>query len=413
MYAANFQQLAIAVGLGLLVGFQREWTSAHVAGIRSFTFITLLGTILSLMSDSPSDALVVVGLAAVAAVMVVGRIVKLHVDDERGLTTQFAAFVMYGVGVALGQQHTEMGVMVGGAVAVLLQLKKPLHRFVDSLGEREMRAIIQFSLLGLVILPIMPNQTYGPYGVLNPFEIWLMVVLICGFSLGSYIAYRYLGPQADTLLGGVLGGLISSTATTVTYARGSKNNPENAPLAAMVIMIASTIVFGRVLFEIAVVAPSLLPVILPPLIAMTALMAVIAGVQYLCRGEAGNAIEHTADPAELKVAIAFGVMYAGVILAVAIAKEHFGDGGLFVVAALSGMTDMDAITLSTTQMIKAGKLPAETGWRMILVGALSNLVFKAAAVGVLGNGRLFRRVVLLFSVGMVCGVLILVYWPDA
>jgi uncharacterized membrane protein (DUF4010 family) len=328
-----------------------------------------------------------------------------------GLTTGIAALVMYTVGAALGYQQTALGLIVGGGVAVLLQWKESLHSFVQRIGETDMRAIFQLVVIALVILPVLPNENFGPYGVLNPFEIWLTVVLIVGISVGGYIAYKFLGAKAGTLLGAVLGGLISSTAATVSYSRRSRRAPETASMAAFVIMVASTIVFGRVVFEIAVVAPEILIQVVPPLAVMTAAMgAIAAGLYWMRRGEAEQ-LPVDEDPSQLKAAIVFGLFYASVLFAVAAAKEHFDSRALYAVAALSGLTDMDAITLSTAQLIKRQELSVDTGWRMILVGAMSNLIFKCAAVAVLGHRKLLLRVSTAFGVSLFVGVLLLVLWP--
>jgi uncharacterized membrane protein (DUF4010 family) len=408
------QKLALALGLGLLVGFQREWTAPHVAGIRTFGLITVLGTITGLFVEAGGAWLISAGLLAVAAMIIVGnvlRVVVAEIDDEPGLTTEVAALVMYSVGVAIALDRTVLAIIVGGGTAVLLHWKRPLHDFVDRIGKAEIRAIIQLVLIALVILPILPNESFDSYGVLNPFEIWMMVVLIVGITLGGYIAYKFLGSHTGTLLSGVLGGLISSTATSVSYSRHARRSSSLSGLAALVIMIASTIVFARVFVEVAVVAPGILSTIAPPLAAMMGIMALLSlGLYFLWSGDDENASLEE-DPSELPAAIIFGLLYAGVLFAVAAVKEHFGNEALYVVAALSGLTDMDAITLSTAQMINKERLDAETGWRMILIGFLSNLVFKAVAVGFLGSRKLLVRVCGAFGLAIVGGVLVLALWP--
>jgi uncharacterized membrane protein (DUF4010 family) len=318
---------------------------------------------------------------------------------------------MYGVGAALALGEMVPAVMVGGGVAVLLHWKKPLHALVERFGKKDLRAIIQLTLIALVILPILPNKTYGPYDVLNPFALGLMVVLIVGISVGSYIAYKFLGPRAGTLLGGVLGGLISSTATTVSYARRSRRAPDSAPAAALVILIASAIVFLRVGGEVAIVAPNVLWRILPPLAVMAALMIALSAALYLPARRQPPRLSLAEDPSQLRAAVVFGLLYAGILFAVAAVKVHFGSGGLYVVAGLSGLTDVDAITLSTAQLIRAQRLPADTGWRMILLAGMSNIVFKGAAVAVLGGRALRRRVAILFGISLAGGALILLLWP--
>ena len=212
------------------------------------------------------------------------------------------------------------------------------------------------------------------------------------------------------MLGGILGGLISSTATTVSYARRARLNRATSSMAALVVMIASTTVFVRVIVEITVVSPTILVDVVPPLAALMGLMALIsAGMYFAYRGQSTD-MPIDGDPSELRAAILFGSLYAAVLLAVAFVKSRFGSEALYVVAALSGLTDMDAITLSTAQMIKRNQLDTDVGWRMILIGVLSNLVFKAGAIAVLGCRELLVRIVSAFAIALAGGVLLLIFW---
>ncbi len=406
------RQLGTALGLGLLVGLQREWGEEHVAGIRTFAMITVFGTVTGQTAGAVGGWVVAAGLLAVAAMIIVGGLVKLHAGQiGTGVTTEIAALLMYGVGAALALGEMVPAVMVGGGVAVLLHWKKPLHALVERFGKKDLRAIIQLTLIALVILPILPNKTYGPYDVLNPFAIWLMVVLIVGISVGSYIAYKFLGPRAGTLLGGVLGGLISSTATTVSYARRSRRAPDSAPAAALVILIASAIVCLRGGGEVASVAPHVRWRILPPLAVMAALMIALSAALYLLARRQPPRLSLEEDPSQLRAAVVFGLLYAGILFAVAAVKVHFGSGGLYVVAGLSGLTDVDAITLSTAQLIKAQRLPADTGWRMILLAGMSNILFKGAAVALLGHRTLWKRIAVVFGIALAGGAALLAFWP--
>jgi uncharacterized membrane protein (DUF4010 family) len=286
-----------------------------------------------------------------------------------------------------------------------------LHGFVDRIGEGDLRAFVRFVLIALVILPLLPNRAYDIYGVVNPFEIWLMVVLIVGISLAAWVVYKLMGPRVGTVLAGVLGGFISSTATTVSSARRGRHDPSAAPAAALVIMLASTVVFVRVLVEIAAVAGGLFGSIAPPLAVMMIYMLLISLATLVrVRRELQPPEEHEA-PSNLGAAILFGALYAAVLFAAALAKEHFGPEGLYVVAGLSGLTDMDAITLSSAKLVEAGHIDPGTGWRVILVGALANLAFKGGAVAVLGSPRLKRRMAFLFGLTIAGGVAILAVWP--
>jgi uncharacterized membrane protein (DUF4010 family) len=213
------------------------------------------------------------------------------------------------------------------------------------------------------------------------------------------------------VLSGLLGGVISSTATTVTYSRRAKEDPESSRLAALIVMIASAVVFGRVLVEIAVVARDRFPELAPPLAAMLGVTVALSLALWIGARRDPCAPPEAENPAQLKSAIVFGVVYAAVLLAVAFARDRFGKAGLLTVAALSGLTDMDAITLSTSRLVRGGGLDPDSGWRAILLASLSNLVFKAGIVAVLGSRRLFGRVALLFGAALVAGGLILWLWP--
>ncbi|MBI1358333.1 MAG: DUF4010 domain-containing protein [Acidobacteria bacterium] len=407
------EDLLIALALGLLVGLQREWSKSRIAGIRTFPLITLFGALTSTLAQTTGGWIVGAGLLAVTAMLVVADIAKMRSGAaDPGLTTEIAALAMYGVGAAVAADMVVPAIVITGSVAVLLQFKQQLHAFVARIEEADLRAAARLALIGLVILPAMPDVAYGPYGVLNPFQVWLMVVLIVGISLGAYVSYRLLGAEAGAWAAGLLGGLISSTATTATHAQSSRQEPTRSPLALAIVVTASAVVFARVLVEVAVVAPAVLTHAGPPLGAMLALMI---GLAWLCQRRLSGAAEAVATagpPTGLRSAIAFGALYAVVLLAVAFAKAHFGNQGLYVVAALSGLTDMDAITLSTVQLIQAGSLKASVGWRLILVGALANLCFKAGLAAAVGTASLARGVAAYFGVAVAAGALILAFWTS-
>ncbi|HEY6553477.1 MAG TPA: DUF4010 domain-containing protein, partial [Vicinamibacteria bacterium] len=319
--------------------------------------------------------------------------------------------LMYGVGAYLAVGPIQVAVVLGGAVAVLLHFKQELHGLAARIGDRDFRAAMQFVIISLIVLPVLPDATYGPYDVLNPREVWWMVVLIVGLSLAGYVAYKLFGAGAGTVLAGILGGLISSTATTASYARRSRESPDLSRLAALVVMLASTVVYGRVLVEIAAVARGRLLDLAPPLAAMLGVCALVAGVAWLLGRDGDGELPKQENPAELKAALLFGALYAAVLLAVAFARDRFGAAGLYMVAAISGLTDVDAITLSTSRLVQGGRLDADTGWRAILLASMSNLGFKAGIVAVLGSRALLGRIVLLFGAAMAGGGLILWLWP--
>jgi uncharacterized membrane protein (DUF4010 family) len=407
-----FLQLAVAIGLGLLVGLQRERMHPTVAGIRTFALITVLGTVAAQLSQSFGGWIVAAGLIAAGALVLSGKQEAIRGGlEDPGLTTEFTALVMYGVGALVVVGPMAVPVVLGGTVALLLHFKEELHRFAGRLGEEDLKAIMQFVLVALVILPVLPDRAFGPYGVLNPYQIWWMVVLIVGLSLGGYVAYKLFGTGAGAVLSGVLGGMISSTATTVSYARRTREASEVCRLAALVVMIASSVVYARLLVEIAVVAPRSFLALAPPIGIMLGISVVLSLAAWFVGRDGEPVRSPQGNPAQLKSALAFGVLYALVLLAVAFARGRFGTAGLYTVAGLSGLTDMDAITLSTARLVDSGAVAAGDGWRAILLASFSNLVFKAGIVAVLGSWRLFGRIAVLFGLALAGGAVVWWLWP--
>lgn len=408
-----WQPLGTALGLGLLVGLQRERAKSGGAGIRTFPLITVLGTVCALLADTHGGWILGIGLLSVAALLVVANIARREKDahPHPGQTTEVAALLMFAAGAMLATGQTAAAIAVSGCVAVLLQWKEPLHHFAERIGTDEIRALFRLVLVAMVVLPALPDRTFGPYEVLNPFRIWQMVVLIVGFSISGYVASKYFGPRAGSVVGGALGGLISSTATAASCARRTTQAPGSAALGALVVMIASTVVFVRVTAEVAIVAPGILPHVFPQFMTMAGIMTAISAGAYFVTPRDRAKIPVAGDPAELPAAVVFGMLYALVLIAVAVAQEHFGNRGLYTVAALSGLTDMDAITLSTAQLMESQHVGVDTGWRMMLVGALSNIAFKTGVIAWLGPKGLLLRVAGLFAIAAGAGGLLLWLWP--
>lgn len=405
-------QLAIAVGLGFMVGLEREEGHADIAGVRTFPIITAFGYLAGLASTEFGVWLAAVGLAVTAAFMLMGNAQMARRGEPKpGMTSEYAAVVMFCVGLALSQDWNALAVAVSGTVLVLLRSRKPLHGLVDRLAEPDWSAVTKLVLIGFVVLPAMPDREMGPLGVLNPREIWLMVVLIVGISLGAYVAYRVLGRRAGTLVGGILGGLISSTASTLTFSRMTRDEGGRAPGAAVMILLASSVVFARVVAEIWVVSRGSVMTMAPPLVVMMLGVAAISGVLYWRAGQAAEPPAMEEPPSDLRAAVTFGVMYAVILLAVALVRRHFGEEALYAVSAFSGLTDMDAITLSVSQLVERGQVSASTGWRVILVGAVSNLVFKGGIVVVVGSRSLRMPVLTGFGAAALLALGLGLAWP--
>ncbi len=322
-------KLAVSLALGLLLGLERERTEASVAGIRTFALISLMGTICGLLGLQFGGWVVATGLAALAVLLVIANFARVKGGDiDPGLTTEFAATLLYGVGAYLAYGQTSVAVALGGTIALLLH-----------------------------------------------------------------------------------GGLISSTATTISQARRSAEAGSARWPAALIIMVASTVLYARVLVLIAIIAMEKFLQLGPPLAVMMAACGIIVAAGFRLAGKHPARMTPPQNPAELKSALILGALYAVIRLAAAAAKEHFGSGGLFAVAALSGLVDVDAVTLSTAQLINGGGVETGMGWRVILMASMSNLVFKAGVVAWLGGRGLLREIAWLFGAAMLAGTAILWLWP--
>ena len=411
MDVAIAQQLVISLALGMLVGLQRQRAENAIGGIRTFPLVTLLGTVCGQLALVHGGWILAAGFVGISALLFLANLPPLRDNEARGLTTEMSVLLLYALGAFLVSGPLLLVVALGGVVALLLHWKAPLHRFAGQIGDSDMRAIMLFVLISMVILPVVPNQDYGPYGVFNPFEIWLMVVLIVGISLAGYVAHKMFGAREGVVLAGLLGGVISSTATTVSAARSVGAAVGGVALASLLIMLASTMAVARVLIEIGVVASRSFPALALPLGALLLTMVLIATVVYAWTRRENTKLPAPENPAQLKTALVFAVVYAVIKLSVAASKDYFGDRGLYLVGFVSGLTDVDAITLSTARLVDTQQLDAAIGWRTILIAMISNLFFKAGAVALLGGARLFVRVGLLLGACAAAGGLIFVFWP--
>lgn len=408
-----FLALGVSLGLGLLVGLQRERGHPHVAGLRTFALIAVLGTGAAIVSESYGGWALAAAMGGVAAAMVVGNMFMLQRSGmPPGVTTEIAILMMFVVGAMCWTGPMSVAVVAGAVTALLLHAKPLLHGIAQELGDKDVRAIMQFVLLAMVILPVLPDENYGPppINVLNPRHIWLVVVLVVGISLSAYLLYRFLGSRAGMLIGGVLGGLISSTATSVSFARRARSSRAFTASAAAVIIIASTVVYLRVLAEIAVVAPSHFRAMAGPVVLLMAFSALLATLVWSAAKRGPKDWPEQENPTELRSALFFGLLYGVALVAAAWAKNEFGDRGLYVVAALSGLTHMDAITLTASRLAQAGLTDATTAWRAVIIGAMANQVFKLAAVWWLGGLRLGLIAAGLFSLCFLAGGAILILW---
>jgi uncharacterized membrane protein (DUF4010 family) len=400
-------QFLTSLAIGLLIGLERERTPSAKAGLRTFALVAIFGTLSALLSTKlGSPWLLIAGLLAVAGMIIAAYLNNPDKENDPGTTTVIALLLCYGLGAMIWYGLAKLAVMLAIAVTALLYFKPELRGLSQRLTRSDLVAVLQFSVLTFIVLPILPDQSYGPYNAFNPHQAWLMVVLISGISLAGYAALHVVGTRYGAPLLGFFGGLVSSTATTLLYARNSRNNPAMSQIAASVIVIASMVVLLRLLVLSSVVAYGAVPRLVPVLAGGFLFGLVVALYNWRKRISATKLnIPETPNPAELRTALSFGLLYVVVLLGAAWMQDFAGSRGLYAVAFVSGLTDVDAITLSSLRLFNLGQLSEHQTVTAIAIAFISNIAFKFGMVVFIGGWNLARYVATGF-VAMACGVLL-------
>ena len=404
------QDLGLALLLGLLVGMQRELKEARIAGFRTFALVTMFGTVSAYLAADYSPWMILIGAIGVMVIIVVGNWQKVSSGVHNiGMTTEVSLLLMYGVGAYIPVGQPAVAAAIAGSTAILLYIKPQLKGMLARLEDTDIRAIMQFVLISFIILPILPNQNFGPLDAFNPQRTWLLVVLIVGISLGGYLIYKFLGQRAGVTLGGILGGLISSTATTVSYSRRASAGEGPARNSAVVIIIAGTMIYPRVMVEIAIMAPDYFWQIAWPVMLMFLFSIGIAIYTYQTITDRTARLPDQRNPSELSSALTFGGVYTLVLFLVALTTEYLGDQYLYIVAGISGLSDMDAITLSASQMVQEENIEADLGWRLILTALITNTFIKFGIASAFGHPELRKRLILAFGLIVAAAALLIIF----
>lgn len=392
----SLPRYVVALAIGLLMGLERERNPAAKAGLRTFALTALLGVLTAHLATALGELwLIAVGLLLVGGMMIAAYLHSpQQADGDPGTTTVAALMLCYGLGVLVWHDEIQLAVMLGITATILLYFKPELRGLSQHMSRRDLLSVLQFAVLSLIILPLVPNRNYGPYGALNPYQIWWMVVLIAGVGLAGYAALRLVGQRRGAAMLGLLGGLVSSTATTLSFSRHARASGEMMPVAVIVIVLANLMVLVRLGVLATVLAPDVLSQLLPVLIGglLTGAVGAAYGVRRLKpQGELPTLA--MGNPTELRTAFGFGLLYAGVLLAAAWLSDWLGNRGLYAVALVSGLTDVDAITLSSLRLHDLEKLSAGVVVNVITLAMLSNLAFKSALTLAIGGWHMARHAI--------------------
>jgi len=377
----------VATLLGLLIGLERErkreLRGSIFAGVRTFPLIALFGAVLGGLHEVTGPLLITAGLLALGGLL--GLAYWLTSQGEKvGGTSEIAALVTYGLGVVAGLGHFVVALAGSVIVTGVLSLRTELRTLVGSLTSEDLYAVVQFAAVSLVVLPLVPDRTYGPWGVWNPRTIWLLVVLISGVSFVGYVASKLLGTKRGLSLSGLLGGLASSTAVTLSFSGRSRENPELSSVLAAGVLTASAVMVPRLLVLLGVVQPRLVVPLLPPFSALFLTTLLGAGLTYrLGRREHTEEVK-LENPFRLRPALSFAFIFALILLLARAAQEFLGAGGVYLTSALAGLTQLDAIALTLAQGVGGGDLEPQLAVRGLSLAAASNSLLKVGLAFGLG-----------------------------
>lgn len=397
-----FLRFGTALAIGFLIGVQREFV--HVtdnkstflaAGERTTSLISLGGALAAMFSDQFDAPIILVGfLILVGFFAAIGYFVDVWKRDKYGITSEVAILIAVFIGALCYQGDLGLAVALGIMTTVILSLKVQTDRFVRALTRKELYAALQLAVISAIVLPVLPNQSIAgpPFDVLNPFTAWLMVVFISGINFMGYVLVRVVGTQGIGL-SGFLGGLVSSTAVTLGFAERSKREPMLARPFAFAIIVAWTVMFGRVLVEVWVLNRRLFEEVLPMIVVMGVTALGYAIFVFFRQRSTEKGDLELSNPLDLWSAIRFGILFVVVLLVSRTAQLYFGDTGILISSLVSGLADVDAIALSVAELSRNGGLDLNVASNAVVIAAAANTLAKGSIVMFGGSSEL-RKVIL-------------------
>ena len=402
------RSLLLSASLGALIGLERQWDdqfrhhrSRVLAGLRTFTLWAIFGDLCAWFTQTVHPLFFIAGFAAMGVWLTLFLQSRNRGGGDPGFTTGAAGMISFLIGGLVFWEQERVAIVLAVCVIILLAIKPTLHRFTRGITLEDVRAALKFAAVTGVILPLVPDETFGPYQAFNPHTIWLMVVLVSGIGFAGYLAVRVLGQRNGIALTGLLGGIASSTATTLAMSRQSRERPSESADCALAILLACTIMPLRVALLLAFVNPRLL-VLASGVLLIASMPGVVWCLWRLLQGGAGSGTSpdptRYGNPLRLRVAFQFGALYAVIVLGVRATMAVTGNNELLLVSGLSGLIDLDAITLSLSQMTQSGSLATAIVIKGILLAILANTAMKASIAVFFGSPGLIREVVTVLGV---------------
>jgi uncharacterized membrane protein (DUF4010 family) len=394
------RRLGVALAIGLLMGLERGWEQRDLAegqrfaGFRTFGIVSLFGGIVAVVGTN-SPVMLAAGFVAIGLLVAAGYWRSTLESESVGATTAAATLLAFALGALAGQGQLAMAASAAVVVTFLLGFKPELHAIVQRIERPELLATLRLLLISIVLLPVLPDRGYGPWEVLNPYHLWWMVVAISGLSYIGYFAIKLMGNRLGMLVTGLLGGLVSSTATAFDLAPQAKKMPQFEGMLADAIVIASAVMFPRMLVIAAVNPPLMIPLAAPLLTAGVVALAI--GMLALRRSQdkkdsRNSPMLRTKNPLDLWFAIRFGLLLSAILLMARAGVAIAGDRGIYAVSALSAIADVDAITLSLATMSAHNQTSPESAIIGMLIAATVNSMVKPAVAGFFASAGMAWRI---------------------
>jgi uncharacterized membrane protein (DUF4010 family) len=410
-----FTRLAVALSIGLLIGLERGWQSregserARVAGLRTFALTGLLGGISGALSTFAGG--IALGLLFVGLMVALTAYSWLEARETKnfGATTLIAAAVTFALGAYAMLGYVEVAAAGGVAAMGLLALREPLHRWVASLRWEEIRAVLVLLAMTFLLLPILPDQAIDPWGILNPHVIWLLAILVAGISFVGYVAVRVFGDRLGILAAAAAGGLASSTAATLTFARLARHNPESAQVLAGGILIAGGVMVLRVGIVVLLLDQALALHLWPALAAAAAVLAASIAILLLRPHSSAMPALVVANPLEIGAALKLTAFIVVVTVGIEAVRRSLGSLAILGAAALSGVADVDAATISMTRLVPS--IGIETATAGILIAVAVNTIAKTIISASIGTPRLGLLVAIPNALALAAGAAAFVFVP--
>ena len=402
-----FASLLVALGIGALIGLEREQstTGTVFAGSRTLPLIALFGA----LEQAFFPDLLSVSLVLLVILVIVAYVAKIVTEGDIGMTTVIATILtfVYGAMTTHSEEGLRLAIVFGGLTTVLLAIKTPIHDFVDKISPEERRSTLQFIIVSLVILPVLPNRSLDWLFGLNPQFVWFMVVFVSGLGLVGYVLTQNVGPERGFGITGLLGGFVSSTATAVSMAERARQNAELATICGLATAIASITMFPRMLIEVAVVNASLIPIVVIPfaLMAGGSVVAMVLSTRRIASRVPPKT--EVINPFRLRPALLFGALFAVVLVLSERANGVYGSTGVYATALVSGFLDVNSITISLSKLALEGAISPQTATVGLVVAATANTITKIVIAWILGTRRFGRTVTLLLGATVVIGLAIL------